>query len=135
MIVGDKHKTLLASAVRTATTSTDDITSAGAGAIVFLDVTATPNDAQTLTVSLQAKDPVTGKYVTITAFAALTASVIGATSTTATYAYTLRPGAAETAAVANHEVQALAVPKLWRVTVTHSAAGNWTYTVGLSETG
>jgi hypothetical protein len=99
------------------------------GLMLILDVTATPNDAQTLTVALQAVDPASGKAVTLTAFAALTASVLGAAPTTATFLYSVYPGGAETAAVANHEVQALALPVRWQARVTHSAAGSWTYTL------
>jgi hypothetical protein len=127
--------TLLPSAVRTTTasaTSTDQSNLTARGLMVFVDFTATPNDAQTATVAIQGKDPASGKYSTLTAFTALTASVLGATPTTETYAYTLIPGGAETAATAKHEVQALTIPNTWRLVVTLSAAGNWTFTAGYS---
>lgn len=123
--------TLLASAARTATTNSPDQTNYnGRGVVVTLDVTATPNNAETLTVAIQSKGPVSGKYVTISAFTALVASALGATPTTATFVFSLYPGVAETAAVGNHEAQALVLPRTWRVLVTHSAGGSWTYTVG-----
>ena len=81
-------------------------------------------------VVIEEKDPVSGKYVQIAAFAALTASVLGATPSTATYVYTLCAGASETIAAANHEVQALPAPRTWRGRVVHSAGGSWTYSVG-----
>jgi hypothetical protein len=122
--------TIYASAARTATpTAVPQTNHHGRGVLLVLDVTATPNNAETLTVAVQAKDPVSGKAVTLTAFAALTASSLGATPTTETYAYTVYPGAAETAAVSKHEVQALALPINWQATVTHSSTGSWTYSL------
>jgi hypothetical protein len=130
---GVTEGTLLASAARTTTTNSADQTNYNAtGVVISVDFTATPNNAETITVSLQAKDPVSAKYVTITAFTALTASALGATPTTETYLYSLYPGALETAATAKHEVQALALPRTWRVAMTHSAGGSWTYSVGYS---
>lgn len=130
---GVTEGTLLASAARTATTNSADQTNYNAqGVVVSVDFTATPNNAETFTLAIQAKDPVSAKYVTITAFAALTSSGLGATPTTETYLYSLYPGAAETAATAKHEVQALALPRTWRISAIHSAAGSWTYSVGYS---
>lgn len=124
---------ILASSASTATrTSADQVNDAGAGVLLTLDVTTTPNNSETATVSIQAKDIASGKYVTLTAFTALTASNLGASPTTATYAYTLRPGAAETSAVGNHEVQALGLPRNWRAVVTHSSSSSWTYTLTAS---
>ena len=87
-------------------------------------------EAGTLTVSLEARDPASGKHVPLTAFAVTKkASELEAGTT---LAYTIYPGAAETAALGSHEVMALALPGKWRVKVTHSAGGKWTYTVGAS---
>lgn len=124
---------LLASAARVATTSSADVNGAGyRGAVVSADFTATPNDAQTMTVAIQAKDPASGKYTTISTFTALVASALGANPTTATFLFTLYPGAAETVATGNHEVQALVMPSTWRVQMVHSAGGSWTYSLGYS---
>ena len=125
------HAIVLASAARTASTPTPDQTNFnGRGAMIMLDVTATPNDAQTLQVTVEVKDPASAKYVPIASFTALTASVLGASPTTETYVYTLYPGATETIATAKHELQALPLSRIWRVNVLHSAAGSWTYSVG-----
>ncbi len=122
---------LLASTARTATTTAKTQNSTGEqGVLLVLDVTATPNNAETLTVSIDIQDQASGKWVPITAFTALTASAIGATATTATYLYTLHPGGSETAATANHEVQSLVIAAIWRAKVTHSSTGAWTYTLG-----
>lgn len=128
--------TVLESAARTASANSSDIENqTGArGVRLYVDFTATPNNAETVTPSIQVKDPVSAKYVTVTAFTALVASAIGAAPTTQTYVYELYPGALETAATAFHEVQGGTLPHKWRVRVVHSAAGSWTYTVGFSET-
>lgn len=122
----------LASAARTASTPTSDQTNYnGRGAKIFLDITGTPNNTETLQLTLEEKDPVSGKYVQIAAFTALTASALGASPTTETYIYEIGAGIAETIAVAKHEIQALLLSRTWRVNVLHSAAGSWAYSVGL----
>lgn len=124
----------LASAARTTTTQTADQTNYnGRGAQIILDVTVTPNDAQTLQVTVEVKDSVSGKYAQIAAFTALVASALGANPTTETYVYTVMPGAAETIATTKHELQALPLGRTWRVNVIHSAAGSWTYSVGITN--
>jgi hypothetical protein len=109
-------ETLLASAVRAATTSTaDQVKSINRGVYVFLKVTAVPG-VDTLTVTIQGKD-VDGTYYTILAS---TASAATGTVTLKVY-----PGLPNTANVSSNEV----LPDLWRVTVTHSAASNFTYSI------
>ena len=124
------NDTLLASKARTATVQSEDRIAGPdqRGVMLVLDITDAPAAADTLTVSIQAKDPASGKYVTVTAFAA---SKKGEElEAGATLAFTLSSAAAETAAIGNHEVQALPLPSRWRAVVTHSAAGEWTYTLG-----
>ncbi len=124
--------TLLESVERTATTSSNDvITSAGQrGVLIILDITKAPNANETLALQLEAKDPGSGKYVSITAFAvSKKGEELGAGTT---LLFSVYPGGLETAAVGSHEVQGLPLPRKWRVKVTHSAAGKWTYSVGVS---
>ncbi len=126
------NTTLLTSEAREATATSDQQRAAQgeAGVLLTLDVTAAPNTAETLTVSIQAKDPASGKWVTITAFAATKKGE--EIQAGATLAYTLYPAAVETTATADHEVQALPLPRVWRAIVTHSAGGSWTYSLGAS---
>lgn len=122
--------TLLSSVARTATANSADqvAQSDQRGVTLILDITKAPENADTLTVSIQGRDPVTGKYVTLTAF---TASKKGEElGEGATLAFTLYPAAAETAATGDHEVQALPLPSRWRAVVTHSGEGSWTYSLG-----
>lgn len=110
--------TALASAARTATTQSSDITNHNArGVALWLDLTVVPG-VQTVTLSVEAKDPVSGKYSTIFTGAAEVA--------TATRFYEVYPGVAETANVD----AAVALPRTFRVSVTHSGAGSFTYSVG-----
>lgn len=143
---------LLASAERSATTSTDDIRSMinEVGGFFVFDVTKAPPKAReakegetekekeelaaekaaeegTLTLTIEAKDEVSGKYIVLTAFAATKKASELEKGTT--LAFTVYTGAAETVAVANHEVQALPLPRDWRATVTHSKGGKWTYSL------
>lgn len=124
--------TVLNSEERTKTTPSEDVSSTAGqrGVMLTLDVTKAPNAAETLTLQIEAKDPASGKYIPITAFAASKkGEELGAG---ATLAFTIYPGGVETAAVGNHEAQALPLPRKWRVKVTHSGAGKWTYSVGAS---
>lgn len=85
-------------------------------------------EAGTLAVSIEGRDPASGKYVTLTAFAATKeAKELGEGTT---LAFTLYPGAAETTALAGHEVMGLALPGRWRAVVTHSKPGAWEYSLG-----
>lgn len=149
---------LFGSEERTQTSLSDDVLSylEDGGAFFVLDVTKAPPAARakkegetekekaelkaeeeaaegTLKVVIEAKDSVSGKYIPITAFAATKkASELGAG---ATLAFTVAIGAAETAAIANHEVQALPLPRNWRAKVEHSKGGKWTYSLGYQALG
>jgi hypothetical protein len=114
--------TAIASAARTATTSSADITNHNArGIAVVLDVSAASGSGG-LQVSIQAKDPVTGNY------AALNSAPTAVTST-GTRVYELYPGAvgggSGIAQVAN-----VALPRTFRITVTHGDGSSYTYSVG-----
>lgn len=147
--------TLLKSESRSATTESEDITTPAGqrGVLLTLDVTEAPPEARapveeesaeekaeleaeedaeegTLALSIELRDPASGKYIPLTVFAVTKKAKELAGG--ATLAYTLYPGAAETAALGGHEVMALGLPAKWRVKVTHSAGGDWTYTVGAS---
>lgn len=117
---GNLEATLLASAARTATTSSADQTNFnGRGALITIDVTAitaTPS----LVVTVEAKDVLSGKYVTL-----LTSAAITAISTVQLAVY---PGVT---AAANLAVSMI-LPRSWRVTVTAADADSATYSVGAS---
>lgn len=130
----NEQLTVLASQSRTANTASADQTNYNhRGVMVFLDITATPNNAETLTPTIQIKDPVSGKYFIALQSPVITASTLGATPTAATFVFVLCPGI-DTAAfggTANKMVSA-PLPRRWRVNVFHSAGGAWTYSVGAS---
>lgn len=112
--------TLLASAARTAATDSADISNTGyRGVHVYLDVTVDPA-AAAITVTIQGKDPISGKYYTLLAGAAV--SAVGTT------VYKIFPGATAAAnAVAND-----CVPTTWRVSVAVADADSMTYSITAS---
>lgn len=126
------NDTLLASAERTETTNSDVQRTPGdqRGAMLILDITSAPATEETLTLSIQVRDPATGKFVTLTSFGVTAKG--SELESGATLGFTLYPGALETAAVSDHEVQGLPLPSSWRVVVTHSGEGKWTYSLGAS---
>lgn len=111
--------TALASAARTATTSSSDITNSwGKGILVFFDVTAVATSD--VKVKVEGKDPTSGKYYTILEGASVT--------TISTNVYKVNP--ALTAAV--NSIANDILPKTIRLTVTHANANSTTYSVGYS---
>lgn len=117
---GPRDVTVLASAARTATTnSADQINLDGQFLRLYINVSAIVT-APSITVTIQAKDPVSGTYSTILVSAAITA--VDHT--------VLQVGPGLTAA-ANLVAQA-AMPRSWRVSVTHANANSITYSIGAS---
>jgi len=117
------YQTILASAVRAATTNGADNVNYGARGIhVVIDVTAVPG-IDTVTPTIQGYDPASGKYYTILAGAAIVA-----TGTVVMRVYPSQVAAANVAV-------ADCLPSMWRVIMTHSAATNFTYSVGASLLG
>jgi len=148
----DTPPVVLASEVRSATTHSEEIRNPHeiGGAFLVFDVTVAPpkprakkeeetekekaelkaeEEAQegTLRVVVEAKDEVSGEWIPLTAFAVTKKG--SELEAGATLAYTVYAGALETAALANHEVQGLPLPRNWRATVEHSKGGKWTYSL------
>lgn len=110
--------TALASTVRTATTNSGDLTNYDCrGVDVIIDCTADPA-AASVTFTIQGKCPVSGKYYTVLASAAVAA--VGTT--------VLRVGPGLTAAA--NTVANFNLPRTWRVLATHADADSITYSVG-----
>jgi len=118
-------RTLLSSAARTATTSSADQTNYNhRGVAVFLNVTANPGGVETLTVSIECKNSLGVTYNAVTTFAAITPAV------NAQYIFVLYPGTTGFTATTGMQVQPIPLAaRTFRVTVTHSAGGSWTYTL------
>lgn len=125
---GNMEQTILASASRATTTSSSDQTNySGRGVYLYLNVTVNPGGAETLTLNVQIKDPVSGTYLTVYSTGALTTFGGGATGMEVIMLY---PGISEASAIANSAPQPIALPRTWRVNIVHSAGGSWTYSVG-----
>lgn len=115
---GVDQREWLASAVKAATqTLADQTNRSHKGIQVTLDVTVVPG-TDTVTLSIQRKDPTSGKYSTILAAAARVA--------TGTDVLTVYPSIPDEANLR----QAQVLPDTFRLLVTHSAASNFTYSVG-----
>jgi hypothetical protein len=112
----------IASAVRTATLTGDDNKKVPGnhGCIAILNVTAVPG-ADTVTLSIEAKDPVSGTYYTVLAAAAR--------STTGIDVLQVQPGGVVTANVSANA----SLPDVYRVKVTHSAGSSFTYSASITE--
>jgi hypothetical protein len=116
----NKSVTLLASAARTATVATEIQTNNEArGVHVVIDVTAAA-DTPSVVFTLQGYDPLSQKYYTILASAAITG-----TGTTVLRVY---PGSTVTANLSAADV----LPRLWRVNAVHADTDSITYSVGAS---
>lgn len=115
---GNQPINFLASAVRNATTNSGNITNYnGKGADFIIDVTAVPG-VDTVTPSIQIMDVTSGKFVTI-----LTGAAIVAVSTVRLVVY---PGITPAANISISDI----LSRTFRVVMTHSGAGNFTYSVG-----
>lgn len=121
---GNNAGTLLASAARTATTNSADQTNySGRGVRVRLKVTVNPGGAETLTVNITWKDPITGDYLTV---ATSGAQAFGGGA--GDYVLDVYPGIGAAA----NEIDAVAsvlLGRTYRASVVHSASGSWTYSL------
>jgi len=111
--------TAFASAARTATVSSTDLANSSCTGIkIILDVTAVATSD--IKVSVEGKDPASGKYYTILQSASVT--------TISTNVYKVCPGLTAVANVTASDF----VPKTFRITMTHANANSTTYSVGYS---
>lgn len=108
---------IFASAVRAATTNSAVFTNyTSRGGHIVIDVTAVPG-IDTVTPSVQAFDPISGKFYDILVGTALVA--------TGTVVLKVFPGIASSANASANDF----LPLNWRVVMTHSALTNFTYSV------
>lgn len=116
---GHHELTLLSSAARTATTTSADFTNYNCkGAIFVVDITAVPG-AETVQLEVQAGNSLVTKYIPV-----VSGTTQSATGTTWVILYPTTMGAASWNNYANG-----ILPKTFRVKMTHSASGSFTYSV------
>lgn len=116
--------TVLATAARTASTNSADLTNHNArGVIITLDVTTDPAGGETLQLLVQYKDAESSAYEIILDDAA--------NATPGRRTVIVYPG---TAGSANDVTSTTGypLPRIWRVRIVHSAGGTWNYSVGAS---
>lgn len=112
---------ILASAARTTTqTGTDQTNNGYRGIKVILDATVNAGGAGSITLTIQGKDSVSGKYYTLLAGAAVV--------TVTTNVYTVYPGLTAATNVTANDV----LPDTFRILVTANNANPVTYSVGQS---
>jgi hypothetical protein len=112
-------KKIFASAARTATVSSDVISNPGHNsAYIVVDATVEAATASVVP-TLQAYDPISGKYFTIATMAAIEA--VG------TYVYLVGTSQAATDGAGVTSVHDLPLPRYWRLTMTHADADALTY--------
>lgn len=115
---GNTTATLLASAARTTTQTSADIVNYNArGIAVVLDMTAV-GSGPSVTLTINGKDPASGKYYTLLAGAAVT--------TVTTNTYTVYPGMT----VAANVSASAPLPRVFQIVVTANNANAGTYSVG-----
>jgi len=113
--------TLLPSAVRGATTSSEEVTTNTArGVLIFLDVTAASGTGG-LQVRLQGKDPASGKWFNLNPPPAARTAI-------GQDVYVLYPGASGAGA----QSISAPLPRTWRLQVVHGDGSNYTYSAGAS---
>jgi len=111
--------TALASAARSSTTTSADLTNHNArGLFLLFDVTAAPGGGETVTFNVQYK--LGDGYAT--AFTDGTPRAV-----TGKFFYGMYPSALATTAY--HGQNNAVIPRTWRVNIGHSAGGEWTYSV------
>ena len=114
---------LIASGAYTETQNTPDQENHNAkGVYVFFSITAVPG-SDTVTLTIEAKDPVAGTYEVLLSGSAEVA--------TGTKCYLVYPSAGA-AANGVDAVSVYPLPRTWQVTVTHSGSGEFTYSVGFA---
>jgi len=116
--------TLLASAARTASLFSPDQENYNArGVMISVDVTAIV-DTPAITLYVRAIDPTIGGDSNIVIFGAIT--------TVSRNRFLVYPGAVETIAESTLQVQGIALPRKWRIYMSHNDADSITYSVGAS---
>lgn len=115
--VHNANGSVLQSAARTATNNSATFTNRTARSLhLIIDVTVAPG-GDTVTPKIEGYDPISGKFYTLLTGAAI--------STTGTNILKIGPGISASANAAAADF----LPAYWRVVMTHSAAGSFTYSV------
>lgn len=116
---------LLASGARTATTTTDAQDALQAmGIVLYVDWTVQAG-AETITPTIQAQDPASGKWMDFVIPSA-------ALSAVGVYVLVAYPAALTGHTVANFTKSNAVLPRTWRLVITHSSTGAHTYSVGFN---
>jgi hypothetical protein len=118
---------VIASAMRTATVQSVTLDRGGMrGAVLYLYVTAVSGNAgENINLKIRAISPLTGNPISVY----VPASILGNSAVPTEYIYMIYPGL--TGSSGYTASNAFALPSQFRVEVTHSGSGSFTYSVGM----
>ena len=120
----NEEVTLLASAARTVSTTSSDQVNYNARGIVWLCNVTSVTDTPSVTLQVQLKDPVSGAYFRYCTLNTLTSVDV--------QMGILYPGAVETQALGDIEIQGLPLGRTWRLAAQHADSDSITYSVACS---
>lgn len=131
MLRGNIEASILTSAVRATTTNGADQTNFnGRGALLTINITVEAA-TETLSLKIQGKDSISGNYSDIVDFGVVYNATTDAPTSTRSFA--VYPGilSADFVGITGNGTSGKAglIGRTWRPVVTHSASGNWTYSL------
>lgn len=118
--------TILASAVRTATTNGPDQTNYNARGVMLILNVSVEAATETLSVKIQAKDSISGNYADFIDFGVVYNATTMAPGAFVAIAY---PGLLTADLISGAVGKSTPLPRVWRPVVTHSSSGSWTYSL------
>lgn len=122
----NNEATILSSAVRAVTTNgTDQTNYNGRGVMLLLSVTVEAA-AETLSLKIQAKDSISSGYADYIDFGVL---YNAGTAAPGVFAAVVYPGLIAADLISGAIGKSAPLPRIWRPVITHSASGNWTYSL------
>lgn len=119
--------TVLTSQARTTTTNSTDQTNYNARGVLLLLNVSSEATGETLSLKIQAKDPVSANYTDYVDLGVIYDAATDAPGTKLTAIY---PGLVSSELAAGAKGKAAPMPRVWRAVVTHSASSSWTYSLG-----
>lgn len=118
--------TILASAVRAVTTNGTDQTNYNGRGVMFLLSVTVEAAAETLSLKVQVKDSISGSYGDYVDFGVV---YNAATMAPGVYVAVIYPGLLTADLISGAIGKSAPLPRVWRPVITHSASGNWTYSL------
>ncbi len=122
----NNEATILSSAVRAVTTNGADQTNYNSRGVMLLLSVTVEAAAETLSLKIQAKDSVSSGYADYVDFGVI---YNAATAAPGVFAAVVYPGMLAADLISGAIGKSAPLPRVWRPVITHSASGNWTYSL------